>query len=58
MRGCSSKSVTDIAATLSDNRILMERDPGYAANLMALPTVERAAARRQLAHTTGGRHVF
>lgn len=35
------KSVTFIAATLSDNRILMERDPGYAANLMALPTVER-----------------
>ena len=35
------KSVSFIAATLSDNRILMERDPGYAANLMALPTVER-----------------
>jgi predicted phage terminase large subunit-like protein len=35
------KSVAFIAATLSDNRILMERDPGYMANLMALPTVER-----------------
>lgn len=35
------KSVTFIASTLQDNRILMEKDPGYLANLKALPTVER-----------------
>lgn len=35
------KSVTFIASTLADNRILMRQDPGYLANLMALPTVER-----------------
>lgn len=35
------KSFTFIAATLDDNQILMEKDPGYKANLMALPRVER-----------------
>ncbi|MEA4922171.1 MAG: phage terminase large subunit [Eubacteriaceae bacterium] len=35
------KSVTFIASTLQDNRILMRNDPGYLANLKALPTVER-----------------
>ena len=35
------KSVTFIASTLQDNKILMEIDPGYLANLKALPTVER-----------------
>lgn len=35
------KSVTFIASTLQDNKILMETDPGYLANLKALPTVER-----------------
>jgi len=35
------KSVTFIPAKLSDNRLLMSADPGYIANLMALPTVER-----------------
>ena len=35
------KSVTFIPALLSDNKILMAADPGYLANLMALPTVER-----------------
>lgn len=35
------KSVTFIASTLQDNKILMEMDPGYLANLKALPTVER-----------------
>lgn len=35
------KSVTFIPAKLSDNRALMAADPGYVANLMALPTVER-----------------
>ncbi|WP_376956351.1 terminase family protein (plasmid) [Azospirillum sp. A26] len=35
------KSVTFIPATLSDNKALMEADPGYLANLMALPTVQR-----------------
>lgn len=35
------KSFTFIAARLQDNRILMEKDPGYLANLLALPLVER-----------------
>ena len=35
------KSATFIAAKLTDNKMLMEADPGYMANLMALPTVER-----------------
>lgn len=35
------KSVTFIAAKLEDNKILMEKDPSYAANLAALPRVER-----------------
>ena len=35
------KSVTFIASTLADNKILMEKDPGYKANLEALPLVER-----------------
>lgn len=35
------KSVTFIPARLTDNRALMEADPSYMANLLALPTVER-----------------
>lgn len=35
------KSVTFIASTLQDNKILMEKDPGYLANLKALPEVEK-----------------
>lgn len=35
------KSVTFIGSSLYDNRILMEADPGYLANLKALPQVER-----------------
>lgn len=35
------KSVTFIPAKLTDNQALMEADPSYLANLMALPTVER-----------------
>lgn len=35
------KSVTFIPAKLSDNAALMAADPGYLANLMALPQVER-----------------
>ncbi len=35
------KSVTFIAATLFDNKKLMEADPGYLANLRALPLVEQ-----------------
>lgn len=34
------KSVTFIASSLNDNRILMETNPGYRANLMALPVVD------------------
>lgn len=35
------KSVTFIASTIEDNQILLNNDPGYIANLMALPEVER-----------------
>lgn len=35
------KSFTFIAATLDDNPILMEADPSYRANLLALPEVEK-----------------
>lgn len=35
------KSVTFIAASVTDNKALMAADPAYIANLMALPTVER-----------------
>lgn len=35
------KSVTFIASSLKDNQILMKNDPGYLANLKALPLVER-----------------
>jgi predicted phage terminase large subunit-like protein len=35
------KSVTFVLSTLWDNPILMQRDPGYLANLMALPLVDR-----------------
>ncbi|MGL5433796.1 MAG: phage terminase large subunit [Lachnospiraceae bacterium] len=35
------KTVTFICATLEDNKILMESDPGYMANLEALSLVER-----------------
>ena len=35
------KSVTFIASTLQDNKILMEKDPSYMANLKALPIVEK-----------------
>ncbi len=34
------KSVTFIASSLENNKILMESDPGYLANLKALPQVE------------------
>lgn len=35
------KSVTFLAASVHDNKILMEADPGYLANLYALPLIER-----------------
>jgi len=35
------KSVTFIPAKLEDNKILMEKDPGYKANLLALSRVDR-----------------
>lgn len=35
------KSVTFIPSTIYDNKILLEHDPGYLANLMALPLVDR-----------------
>ena len=38
---CAPKSVTFIAASLADNKILTKADPGYLANLKALPRVER-----------------
>ncbi len=39
-------SVTFIAASLQDNRILLARDPGYRAKLRALPKVERERLER------------
>ena len=36
------KSATFVPARLSDNTALMRADPGYLANLLALPAVERA----------------
>ena len=38
---CLPKSVTFIASSLFDNRILMEADPGYLANLKAMSVVDR-----------------
>ncbi len=35
------KSVSFISSVLQDNKILMEQDPGYMANLKALPLVEK-----------------
>lgn len=39
--GTQPKSFTFIPAKLSDNKILEQADPGYRANLLALPTVLR-----------------
>ena len=39
--GGHHKSVSFVGSTLFDNRILMAADPGYLANLEALPRVER-----------------
>jgi predicted phage terminase large subunit-like protein len=36
------KSVTFISARVTDNKILLEKDPAYLSNLKALPLVERA----------------
>jgi len=36
-----AKSLTFVPASLQDNKALMEADPGYMANLLSLPTVER-----------------
>lgn len=41
MQPIRPKSVTFIPAKLTDNKILMAADPGYLANLLSLPTVER-----------------
>ena len=35
------KSVTFIPATINDNKILLKKDPGYKANLLALPKYDR-----------------
>jgi predicted phage terminase large subunit-like protein len=39
--GAEPKSVTFIPSTLTDNKVLMDADPGYRANLMALDRVTR-----------------
>ena len=39
--GNPPKSFTFVPAKLSDNKILEKADPGYRANLLALPTVDR-----------------
>jgi len=38
---CLPKSLTFIASTVFDNQILLSKDPGYLANLKALPRFER-----------------
>lgn len=38
---CVPKSLTFIGASLDDNKILQRLDPGYRANLLALPLVEQ-----------------
>lgn len=58
------KSVTFVPAKLTDNRDLMEKDPGYMANLDALPLVERERMKggnwkiRPSAGTVFKRHWF
>jgi predicted phage terminase large subunit-like protein len=37
----AAKSVTFIPASVYDNKILLEKDPGYLANLQALPLIDR-----------------
>ncbi len=39
--GQIAKSVTFVAAKVEDNKVLMDKDPGYRSNLAALNTVER-----------------
>ena len=39
--GVQPKSLSFIPASVQDNPILLERDPGYLANLMALPRIDR-----------------
>lgn len=39
--GCEPKSFTFILSSVFDNQVLLQADPGYLANLMALPLVER-----------------
>jgi len=41
LRPIPAKSVTFIPASLTDNKALMAADPGYMANLLSLPKVER-----------------
>lgn len=41
-KGYAPKSVTFIPANIEDNKILLEQNPEYLANLMSLPYVERA----------------
>lgn len=45
-RAGEAKSVTYIPATVDDNKILLESDPAYVANLEALPYIERMRLRR------------
>lgn len=40
-QNCLPKSVSFVASTVHDNKILLEKDPGYLANLKALPRFER-----------------
>jgi predicted phage terminase large subunit-like protein len=39
--GIQPKSVTFISSSIYDNKILLEKDPAYLANLLALPRVDR-----------------
>jgi predicted phage terminase large subunit-like protein len=40
--GKKAKSFTFIASSVYDNKILLDKDPSYLANLMALPPIEQA----------------
>jgi phage terminase large subunit-like protein len=40
------KSLTFIGASIEDNQVLLRADPGYLANLNALPTVERERLKK------------
>ena len=54
--GQPAKSLTFIPAKVTDNQILLSKDPGYLSNLLAQPTVERErllGGNWKIKHTAG-----